>query len=78
MDIIIEADGVRRPIKKGFLIYGSDADLKIIQDSIQHARSAGLVLGWVDVGESSVKDKTFLPFDAARSVLPTHPFAIKP
>ena len=75
MKIIIESEGSRRLINSNFRLYGSDADLKLIADAIKQALDAGLVQGWVEVGQAVAKDTTTFPFDITATDKPTYPFA---
>ena len=68
MNIIIETEDMRRPVEGVFKLYGSDADLKAIRDSIQRDLDKGLVQGWVGV-ETSKEDRSVFPFNGREGVL---------
>jgi len=77
MKVIVEAEGTRRFVNSSFRIYGSKEDLKIIADALLIACNGNLVQGWVNVGETLVKDETTFPYDATAVEKPIYPFTAK-
>ncbi len=78
MKLIIEVNGIRRLVNKGFRIYEDAQALTLTRDALNEGICKGLDPGWGKIGENiQVADTTSYAWDATTTDKPIYPFTPK-